>query len=188
MKWCGKRKTGRATRKRLLASQRRAADLITKAAVGEVMNAVRPAFCGSDRSQGNIPYVVGRGFGGKSTRHRVAHEIKGKLDRAARTSTQLSSFISRASSLTFEPLTATRLLGGARSSVLLTAGLFLSSILGRVADGRGEAEGGVVVTAGIRKRVVSSAKSGSLHGQTSAWATARPLSQVSSRSQMRGRS
>ena len=114
--------------------------------------------------------------------------MKGNLNPAARTSTQLSSFISRASSLTFEPLTATRLLGGARSSVLLTAGLFLSSILERVADGRGEAEGGVVVAAGIRKRVVSSAKSGSLHGQTSAWATARPLSQVSSRSQMRGRS
>jgi hypothetical protein len=114
--------------------------------------------------------------------------IKSIWDRATRTSTQPSSFISRASSLALEPLTATRLLGGARSSALLTAGLFLSSIFKGVADGRGEAEGGAVVAAGIRKHVVSSANSGSARSQTCAWATARPLSQVSSRSQVRGRS
>lgn len=66
------------------------------------------------------------------------------------TSTQLSSFNSGPSSLVLEPLTATLLLGGARSSALLMAGLFLSSILD-IVDGRGEAEG--VVTAGIRSRV-----------------------------------
>ena len=66
------------------------------------------------------------------------------------TSIQPSSFISRASSLALDPLTAKRLLGGAISSALLMAGLFLSSILGSVV-GRGEAEGGVAT--GIRKRV-----------------------------------
>ena len=66
------------------------------------------------------------------------------------TSIQVSSFISRASSLTLDPLMATLLLGGARSSVLPIAGLFLSSIFASV-DGRGESEG--VVATGIRKRV-----------------------------------
>jgi hypothetical protein len=66
------------------------------------------------------------------------------------TSTQLSSFISGPSSFVLEPLTATLLLGGARSSALLMAGLFLSSILD-IVGGRGEAEG--VVAAGIRSRV-----------------------------------
>lgn len=45
---------------------------------------------------------------------------------------------------------ATLLLGGARSSAPLMAGLFLSSILTSV-DGRGEAEG--VVATGMRRRV-----------------------------------
>lgn len=45
---------------------------------------------------------------------------------------------------------ATLLLGGARSSAPLMAGLFLSSIFTSV-DGRGEAEG--VVATGMRRRV-----------------------------------
>lgn len=65
------------------------------------------------------------------------------------TSIQLSSFVSRPSSLALDPLTATLLLGGARSSVLLTAGRFLSSIFA-MAEGRWDAEGAVV--RGIRGR------------------------------------
>lgn len=106
--------------------------------------------------------------------------------RAARTSTQLSSFISRPSSLGLEPLIATLLLGGASSSVLLTAGRFLSSILGFVVDGRREAE--VVVAAGIRRGVARDAKSGSTGSQQRALVPARPLSPVSSQIQVRGRS
>lgn len=71
------------------------------------------------------------------------------------TSIQLSSLVSRASSLALDPLTATLLLGGARSSALLMAGLFLSSIFASV-DGRGEAEG--VVVRGIRSRVAAGRK------------------------------
>lgn len=108
----------------------------------------------------------------------VSSQQRDDVDRAARTSTQLSSFISRASSLALEPLTATLLLGGASSSVLLTAGLFLSSILAVVVDGRGEAEG--VVATGIRRGMRSGAKSGSKGSQKRASVTARPLSQVSS--------
>jgi redox-regulated HSP33 family molecular chaperone len=58
--------------------------------------------------------------------------------------------MSEESSLALEPLTATRLLGGAISSALLMAGRFLSSIFVTV-DGRGEAED--VVVRGIRSRV-----------------------------------
>lgn len=61
-----------------------------------------------------------------------------------------SSFISDGSSLILEPLTATLLLGGARSSAPPMAGLFLSSILESV-DGRGEAAGDVAT--GMRRRV-----------------------------------
>lgn len=71
----------------------------------------------------------------------------GRRDGRVLTSTQLSSFISGPSSFVLDPLTASLLLGGARSSALLRAGLFLSSILD-IVDGRGEAE--VVVVAGIR--------------------------------------
>lgn len=67
------------------------------------------------------------------------------------TSIQPSSFISGPSSLVLVPFTATRLLGGASSSVLI-AGLFLSSIL-EVVDGRGEAVG--VVATGMRRRARS---------------------------------
>ena len=51
------------------------------------------------------------------------------------------------------PLTACRLLGGATSSTALDAGLFLSSILAKVA-GRGGADG--VVATGIRKGAAGS--------------------------------
>jgi hypothetical protein len=57
--------------------------------------------------------------------------------------------------LALDPLTATLLLGGASSSALLMAGLFLSSIFASV-DGRGEAEG--VVVRGIRSRVAAGGK------------------------------
>src|SRR5690242_6522128 len=77
-----------------------------------------------------------------------------KGSHATLTSIQVSSFVSSASSFALDPLTATLLLGGAMSSVLLIAGLFRSSILTSV-DGRGE---GVVVK-GIRKRVEAAPKS-----------------------------
>jgi hypothetical protein len=55
------------------------------------------------------------------------------------TSIHASSFMSPESSLDLlAPLTACRLLGGAQSSTALDAGLFLSSILAKVA-GRGKA-------------------------------------------------
>lgn len=64
------------------------------------------------------------------------------------TSIQASSFMSPESSLALLlPLTACRLLGGAQSSTALDAGLFLSSILAKVA-GRGGADRGVAI--GIR--------------------------------------
>jgi hypothetical protein len=71
----------------------------------------------------------------------------GTRDVRVLTSTQLSSFISGPSSFVLDPLTASLLLGGARSSALLRAGLYLSSIFD-IVDGRGEAE--AVVAAGIR--------------------------------------
>jgi hypothetical protein len=52
------------------------------------------------------------------------------------------------------PLTACRLLGGAQSSTAPDAGLFLSSILAKVA-GRGGASGEVAI--GIRKSAATSA-------------------------------
>lgn len=74
----------------------------------------------------------------------------GQWDHATLTSIQVSSFMSVFSSLALDPLMATLLLGGARSSAPLMAGLFLSSIFTSV-DGRGEAEG--VVATGMRRRV-----------------------------------
>ena len=69
--------------------------------------------------------------------------------RVTRTSIHASSFRSPESSLTLPPpLTACLLLGGARSSTALTAGLFLSSILTKVA-GRGDAVGEVAI--GMRR-------------------------------------
>ena len=69
--------------------------------------------------------------------------------RVTRTSIHASSFRSPESSLALPPpLTACLLLGGARSSTALTAGLFLSSILTKVA-GRGDAVGEVAI--GMRR-------------------------------------
>jgi hypothetical protein len=73
------------------------------------------------------------------------------------TSIQASSFMSPESSLDLLlPLTACRLLGGAQSSTAPDAGLFLSSILAKVA-GRGSADGEVAI--GIRKRAADGEES-----------------------------
>jgi hypothetical protein len=93
-----------------------------------------------------------------------------------RTSIQPSSFISTDSSLVLEPFTATLLLGGARSSVLLTAGLFLSSILDAV-EGPVGAEG--VVATGIRKSATISTKSCSREWHRQVEATEGLMEQLS---------
>lgn len=109
---------------------------------------------------------------------RAVHHSGEKIGPRARTSTQFSSFMSRASSLALEPLMAILLVGGASSSAAPMAGLFLSSILQSV-DGRGEAAG--VVATGIRPRVQRDVKrsAGQSQGQgsTAKW----PPSHVSSR-------
>ncbi len=68
-------------------------------------------------------------------------------DQAKLTSTQTSSLVSASSLALLPPLTAWRLLGGAISSVLLTAGLLRSSILTRVESGATVGD----VDEGIRK-------------------------------------
>ncbi len=67
------------------------------------------------------------------------------------TSIQASSLASPLSSRDLlEPFTACRLLGGAKSSALVMAGLFLSSILTKV-DERGTAAAAGEVAIGMRK-------------------------------------